>query len=328
MVSWRRCLAIFRLMAAFGLLMAAAMVMNAAAQQSVPPPPGKGAPVPVPAVFQDRIPVDQLAALKQFEGMQSGKAMKDKQFHELLRGVVPDCDVHYGWDMPLMEVLDAAMEGSKIPVQIRDERYLIVSGRNGSYLDGLIWIDLQEGIALGGFYFYPTNSEPTPTEAIFSRQVQTEERSIGMGQLPAAFADDLRRWSEGFRVPAITTRYFLTGSNLRVLLEHDEDYCRAAPGTPGAARPGAPGSQSKPCEKMNASAADIDLETAYYLQQVNYKTNAAAWMIVSREQEDWIEGRDNACKTGPDPLACQIRMTREQTHVVLKQDTSPRIAYY
>jgi uncharacterized protein YecT (DUF1311 family) len=79
---------------------------------------------------------------------------------------------------------------------------------------------------------------------------------------------------------------------------------------------------------MNADAADIDLNAAYYLQQVNYKTNAAAWMIASREQEDWLQIRDNACKAGPDPLRCQIRMTREQTHVVLKQDTAPRIAYY
>lgn len=79
---------------------------------------------------------------------------------------------------------------------------------------------------------------------------------------------------------------------------------------------------------MNADAADVDLETAYYLQQVNYKTDAVGWMIGSREQEDWIEGRDNACRAGPDPLVCHIRMTREQTHVVLKQDPSPKITYY
>lgn len=233
---------------AFGLLMAGAMVLNAAAQQSVPSPaPDQRTPAPIAVVFQDRIPAEQLALLKQFEGMPSGKAMKDKQFHEVLRGVVPDCDIHYGWDMPLMEALDAVMEGSKIPVQIRDGRYLIVSGRNGPYLDGrgLIWIDLQQGIGLGGFYFHPPNGESV---AFFSQQVRTEEKSLAMGQLPVAFVNDLGRWSDGFRVPAITTRYFLTGSNLRVLLEHDEDYCRAGPEPPGpapasgrAARRGGPG---------------------------------------------------------------------------------------
>jgi uncharacterized protein YecT (DUF1311 family) len=312
-----------RYLCGFGLLMAA-MVTNAAAQQSVPaPPPDQQAPAPVPVVFQDRIPANQLALLKRFEGMQSGKAMKDTQFHEVLRGVIPDCDVHYGWDMPLLEALDAVMEGSKIPVQIRDGRYLIVSGRNGPYLDGrgLIWIDLQEGIGLGGLYFHPTNGEMI---AVFSQQVRMEEKSVAMEQLPVAFVNDLGRWSDAFRIPPVTTRYFLTGSNVRVLLEHDEDYCSAAV----AAGPGTPGPQSNHCEQMNADAADLDLNAAYYLQQVNYRTNATGWMIVSREQEDWIQDRDTACKVEPDPLGCHIRMTREHMHVVLKQDTSPKIAYY
>ena len=323
---------------AFGLLMVATL-LNAAAQQSVPPPPpDQEAPAhvaPVPAVFEDRIAADRLTFLKQFEGMQAGKVMKDKQFREMLGAVVPDCKLHYGWDMPLMEVLDAAMEGSKIPVQIREGRYLVMSGRNGSYVDGLIWVDLQEGIGLGGFYFHPTDSEPTPTVAIFSRQVRTEEKSIAMGQLPGAFADDLGRWSDGFRIPPITTRYFLTGSNLRVLLEHDEDHCGAGHETPGpapapgrTARRGGPGAQARRCEQMNAQAADIDLETAYYLQQVNYQTNAAAWMFVRRELADWIQDRDTACKAGPDPLGCHIRMTREHTHVILKEDNGPKISYY
>lgn len=316
------------------LAVAATTLLSAAAQESVPPPP-PDQEAPAPAVFEDRIAAGRLAFLKQFEGMQAGKAMKDKQFRDMLAAVVPDCMLHYGWDMPLMEVLDAAMEGSKIPVRIRDGRYLTVSGRNGSYVDGLIWIDLQEGIGLGGLYFHPTKSEPAPTVAIFSRQVRTEEKSIAMGQLPAAFADDLVMWSDGVRIAPITTRYFLTGSNLRVLLEHDEDYCWAGPETPEpgppsrrAARRGTPGTPSRGCEQMNANAADVDLETAFYLQQVNYKTNAAAWMIVSQELADWIQLRDNTCKVWPNPIECHIRMTREHTHVVLQQDNAPKITYY
>jgi hypothetical protein len=163
--------------------------------------------------------------------------------------------------------------------------------------------------------------------AVFSQQVRTEEKSVAMAQLPVAFVNDLGKWSDGFRIPPVTTRYFLTGSNVMVLLEHDEDYCWTGTATPSAPA-GAPAPQSNHCEQMNASAADIDLNAAYYLQQVNYRTNATGWMIVNREQDDWIQDRDNTCKVEPDPLGCHIRMTREHVHVVLKQDTSPKIAYY
>ena len=47
---------------------------------------------------------------------------------------------------------------------------------------GFIWIDMQQGIALGGIFFHPTNGEPTPTLTLFSKQV--EENSLEMSQLP------------------------------------------------------------------------------------------------------------------------------------------------
>lgn len=37
---------------------------------------------------------------------------------------------------------------------------------------GFLWFDLDEGIVLGGFYFTPTNGEPTPTLTVFSRQLK------------------------------------------------------------------------------------------------------------------------------------------------------------
>jgi len=65
-----------------------------------------------------------------------------------------------------------------------DGRYLMLSGRSGPYLAGrgFVWIDLQDGIVLGGFSFHPTNGEPTPTATVFSKQVK--EESIKMSQLP------------------------------------------------------------------------------------------------------------------------------------------------
>src|SRR5580658_248760 len=220
------------------------------------------------AIFQKTIAADQMAFLSQFAGLPSDKLIRDKQFRKLMHSFVPDCTFHYGHDMPLAEALEFAIKGSGEPVQIREDRYLVASGRSGPWLGGrgFVWIDLQDGIGLGGFYFRPTNGEPTPTVNIFSRQVK--EESLKMSQLPPAFAEDFNQWSAELRVPPVTTRYFITGTDRKILLEHDEDYCAPAA---GVAPPN--------CQQMNAEAADIDLTAAYYLEQTHYVTNATAWMI-------------------------------------------------
>jgi len=226
---------------------------------------------------------------------------------------------HYGWDMPLADALEKVLTGSPLPVQIRDGRYVMVSGRSGPYLSGrgFMWIDRQDGIALGGFYFHPTNGEPTPTVTIFSKQVK--ERFLRMSQLPTAFAQDLSQWSTDSRVPSVTTRYFITGSNEKILLEHDEDYCAFVDNTAAPPKDG--------CEQMNADAADIDLNAAYYLEQTNHATNATAWMIVGQDQLAWTQVRFDTCRVGPDPLPCHIRLTRERTHVIIngKPSHPPRM---
>jgi uncharacterized protein YecT (DUF1311 family) len=265
------------------------------------------------AIFQKPIPSDQLAFLNSFDGSASNDAVRDKQYGKLLHTVVPDCMFHYGSDMPLLDALEIVLKGSPLPVQIRDGRYVMVSGRSGPYLSGrgFMWIDTQDGIALGGFYFHPTNGEPTPTVTIFSKQVK--ENSLEMSQLPPAFAEDLSQWSAENNVPPVTTRYFITGSNEKILLEHDEDYCAPTDGT----------TAEDDCEQMNADASDIDMNAAYYLEQVNHATNATEWMITGQDQVAWIQIRDDTCRIGPDPLRCHIRMTRERTHTIINRHPVP-----
>ena len=267
------------------------------------------------AVFLNPIPANQLAFLKQFDGMSSDKLIRDKQFRKLMHSFIPDCMFHYGRDMSLMEALDAVIQGSSLPVRIQDGRYLTVSGRMGPYLagKGFIWIDMQEGIALGGFYFHPTNGEPTPAVNVFSKQLKDE--FLSMGQLPAAFSDELTAWSADSRVPQVTTRYFITGANRKILLEHDEDYC--------ATVNGAVLHSPSDCQQMNADAADFDVNAAYYLEQTHHATNATAWMI-SQDQIAWTRVRDNTCRIGLDPLLCRIRITREHVHVVIGRPTVRR----
>lgn len=331
MLSFRKSL--FKVKAPYGLvvLMAAAILLpSAGAQEGVPPPPppdqqGAGpvyAPSP-PADFENRIPADQLGFLNQFANAPSGKVWRDKQFRRLMRDVIPNCEFHYGRDMPLSDALDMVIGGSKIPAQVRDGRYVVISGSNGPYLKGrgFIWVDLQTGIGLGGFYFAPTNGEPTPTVAVFSRQLRTKDKSVGLSQLPAAFVSDLEQWSEELHVPFLTTRYFLTGTNLRILLEHDEDFCAQAPLAPGVPTT----APLNGCERMNADAADIDLTAAYYLEQVHYATNATAWMVGGTDLVAWIGIRNNACRVGPNPQRCRVRMTRERTRMILNRNVEPRI---
>jgi uncharacterized protein YecT (DUF1311 family) len=261
-----------------------------------------------PAIFLKPVPTAEMDFVKQLAGKSSGDVIKDKQFRKLMKNFVPDCMFHYGRDMPLQDALEMALERSPLPSGIRDGRYFMIAGEKGPYLAGraFLWIDLQTGIGAGAFFFHPTNGEPTPTVAVFARQVR--EKAIGLSDLPPAFADDLIQWTAAARIPPVTTRYFLTGNNKRILLEHDEDFCLAEDGSHLPADSG--------CEQRNADAADIDVNTAYYLEQIHYATNGTAWMVVGANQSAWMQVRDNACRVGPDLLGCRIRVSHEHVRVI------------
>ena len=265
-------------------------------------PPG---PPYDPEIFQKRILPGDVAFLSQYDGAVSNQVMRDKRFHKVLHDGVPSVMFHYGRDMSLPDALNAVMEGSATPVIVRDGRYVTVSGQMGTYLAGrgFVWVDMQEGIVLGGFFFHPTNGEPTPSVTVFSKEVK--EDSIEMTQLPPAFMEDLARWQMAVGIPAVTTRYFIGDENRKLLLEHDENYCTAIVGRPG-----------DDCMQMTADAADADVVAASYLDQVHYATNATAWMINSPDQVAWVGVRDRTCGDG---LACRVRMTRERIHVIQRR---------
>jgi uncharacterized protein YecT (DUF1311 family) len=284
-------------------------VQEGATRQAEPP-----AAPPHQNIFRAQIPSEQLAFLNSFAGQDSDKAIRDKKYRKMLHNAVPNCVFHYGSDMPLSDALDMVLKGSTLPVKMREGRYMLVSGRSGPYLSGrgFMWIDIQAGIALGGFYFHPTNGEPTPTVTIFSKQVK--ETNLRMSQLPREFARDLNEWSVNAHVPKISTRYFISGANEKILLEHDEDYCAFGDAT---------GAGKDACEQANADAADTDLNAAYYLKETHHATNGTAWMITGQDQVAWIQARDVSCRVDPYPLRCHIWMTRERTRVILYANPPP-----
>jgi hypothetical protein len=130
-----------------------------------------------------------------------------------------------------------------------------------------------------------------------------------MGAMPPAFAEDLSQWALTDGVPMITSRYFLTGANRKVLLEHDENFCISSDGIPLPPESG--------CEQMMADATDLDLTAAYYVDETGHRTNATAWMM-SPDQVEFLSIRDRSCRTGPDPLGYRIRLTRERTRTVVR----------
>jgi hypothetical protein len=223
------------------------------------------------AIFEKALSSDQLEFLNDYAGRPANDVVREQKLRRLVDMVVPYAPLHLGLDVPLPQAVEGMLSKSTLPVEIREGRYVMMSGRRGENARGraFLWIDMQEGIALGGIFFYPSNGEPTPTLTLFSKQVT--EGSLGMSQLPVAFAEDLGRWAATGSVPPITTRYFINGSSEKILLAHDEDFCKS---TESARTP-----QESGCEQMNADAADIDLKAAQFLQQTQYASNATMHMV-------------------------------------------------
>jgi uncharacterized protein YecT (DUF1311 family) len=272
------------------------------------PPPGP----PPSANFQKLIPPDQLSFLKDYANQPARTLLKDKRFHSLMKQAVSSTEYHYGRDMSLSDAIQTVLDGSMQPVQVRDGRFVTVSGSNGPYLGGrgFLWFDIETGVALGGFYFHPTNGEPTPTVTVFSRQLA--DRDLSMGQLPEPFAEDLEQWAANSRVPEITPRYFIPENGKKYVLEHDEDYCWSPPGEPEPDR--------DDCQQMMADAADDDMNAAYFMQETGNVANATAWML-GPDQIAWLQVRDRTC--GPRGYSCRVRITRQRTAVLTGHPVRP-----
>jgi uncharacterized protein YecT (DUF1311 family) len=294
-----------QLVVAGGILLA-----NAAAREAGGAPPAPPESTPAPAVFQNPIPSDQLAFLNDYAGRMAKDATRDKRFRILMKQVIPRTVYHYGHDMPLSDTSETLLDGPSLPVDIREGRYVMVASHGGPYLGGrgFIWFDIKEGIALGGVYFHPVNGEPTPTLAIFSRQLKQD--SLAMSQLPLAFAQDVSQWALIAGVPLITTRYFIPDNGRKYVLVHDEDYCWHAED--------APVPPEEVCAQMNADAADVDLNAASFMAETHNAANATTWAL-DPDLVAWIGVRDQTCSVGPDRLRCRIRVTRQRTRALLGQ---------
>jgi uncharacterized protein YecT (DUF1311 family) len=284
-------------------------VSCAATAQAPAPNTGQNVPAappaapPPPAEFLNRIPAGQMAFLNDYANQTTKELWKDKRFKALLKEITPRTTYHYGHDLPLSDALEDMLTGSPLPVDVEDGRYVMATSRGGPILHGrgFVWFDMQEGIGIAGVYFRPVNGEPTPTLAIFSKQLKTD--ALAWSQLPPAFQQDVAGWSRISGVPMITVTYFIPENGKKYALIHDEDYC-----APGAA-------VDDLCQQRNADAADADMNAAYFMDETGHAANATAWML-NGEQAAWIGMRNNTCGV---TLACRIVLTRTRTRVLLRR---------
>jgi hypothetical protein len=278
---------------------------SSASAQTTAPAPSTGSYDP--AIFRKTIPAADLADLTRNAGQPSSDLWHDRRFRKLVNANTPDVMYHYGNDKPLQQCLDIAFSDSSVPVQVRDNRYVMVGGYTSMYgFHGraFLWFDTQAGILLGGFYFNPNNGEPSPTLTVFSRQ--TDAPTVALSDLPPEFARDLADWTIAATIPVITTRYFIDEKKKRTLLVHDEDFCLTPDGSHAPA--------GDPCEQMNENAADLDLTAAEYLSSVHYATNATAWMASGDDRASWLQVVRTQCGVA---VACRIRITRRRTRAIL-----------
>jgi len=231
------------------------------------------------AVFREPIASDQLGVLSDYVGRPTREALRQSKVREVMDTMVPYAPFHFGLDMPLPAAIEAVLVRSSVPIGIRDGRYMMLATNTGSGLSrGFLWIDLQQGIAVGGIFFHPSNGEPTPTLTLFSKQVKQD--SLKMSQLPMAFAQDLSRWVAIAGIPPVTTRYFINGSGEKLVLKHDEDYCKQSQGIRYAS--------PEECRQMKAEAADLDLRAASFLGQTHYASNATMRMTAVQSSDGLV----------------------------------------
>jgi hypothetical protein len=282
--------------------------LPASAQDPAPQAQAQPEPPPSPpVVFQNTFPADQLAFLSTYAGRPTRELLKDRQFRALLKRITPNTVYHYGHDLPLADARDEMLDGSTQQVLVGEGRYVMVPGDRGPMMHGrgFLWFDMKVGIALGGVYFRPTNGEPTPTLAIYSRQLKVT--NLTMTQMPVEFASDLIQWSAQEGIAPVTTRYFIPDNGRKYVLMHDEDYCDHPPDQP------APPQDA--CQQLNAEAADADLNGADFMAQTHNAANATAWML-SPAQMTWIGVRNQSCGAG---LACRVRLTRQRVRIITGQ---------
>jgi hypothetical protein len=288
-------------------LVAATLVLIVAflgAQQ----PDASQAPPPPPAVFQNLIPPDQLSFLAGYDGKMPKEIERDKRFRELEKLITPGTYYFYHHDRELADARDEVLfDEAPMPISVRDGRYVMVASVGGpdQHMSGrgFIWIDMQTGEGLGGIYFKPSNGEPAPTLAIFSRQLT--DTYLSMSQLPPEFLADLNQWAMLAKVNPTSPRYFIPANKKKYALIHDLDYCAHAVGTPAPPQ--------DECEELNAEAADADLDAAYFMKATGNLSDATAYML-SPDFTAWIAWRERTCGRG---VLCRVVYTRRKTQQVL-----------
>jgi uncharacterized protein YecT (DUF1311 family) len=273
--------------------------------------PASVSPCPPPLRCTPLAP-DRLAWLK---GLKAGEPTRDATlaggFAELLADVVPDATYHLGQDMPFANAVTMVLRGASQPIIIRADRYVMLAACQSptcSSARAFLWVDTQQGLAIGGLEFNPSNGEPTPSQTLFAKQLL--DPITRLDRLPPAFVEDLGQWSKGARLRTPMARYFVNGQGLKTVVPHDEDNCQG-------------GDRSSLtltlCGSMNLDAAEKDMQAAYYVLLSSFAEGTTMRGALKADQDKWIQDRQTSCGTASDSvtLACRLKSTRDRVQSLI-----------
>lgn len=258
-----------------------------------------------PALKCEALNPDHFLWTKDLAGGSTHDATLAGHFSALIADVAPDAVYHFGLDMPVAAALRGILRGLPDPITVRANRFVMLSACSPTCTNGraFLWIDTQQGVAIAGIDFAPTNGEPTPTLTLISKQVL--EPVTKRVQLPPDFVEDLATWTRASRHRGVAARYFMNGSGLKTVVPHDEDNCHGADRSALAATL---------CGAMNGDAADQDLAAAYYLLTNDFKPDSPMRAALTTDEDKWVAERRTTCGPGTDgpALACRLKLTTER----------------
>jgi uncharacterized protein YecT (DUF1311 family) len=252
-----------------------------------------------------------LAWLEPFLNQTTHDVWMHSRFKEIVSAAAPNAIYHFHVDLPLGAAFSAVLSGPGAPVQVRDDRYMLLSACAAAPCvtgRALAWIDLEVGLVFGAIEFNPTNGEPTPTLTIFSAQVG--DRVARRFELPPAFLQDLELWSRATRLRGTTVRYFINKDGWKSLVAHDEDACQGADRSSLALTM---------CAATNADAADQDMRAAYLLLANQFDEKSSMRDALKADQDKWLQDRGALCPgaaTDAATVACRLKVTRERTQAL------------
>jgi hypothetical protein len=152
-------------------------------------------------------------------GKSTNEIVRDPRFKLLLNDAVPDVKVYLGMSLlgshpSLMDAVNQVMGGSAQRVEVRDNRYVMLSACRQNSCDekGFVWVDTTKSLIVGGivhFFYNRSSLRAERSLLLWSKQAQLPD-------FPKPFLLALKQWNGGPLEPRSTEAIDAVGyTNIR-----------------------------------------------------------------------------------------------------------------